>query len=382
MGELAMSLADPDLPWRVRFGQIFAARLEAEGLDARDWLWFHPSENALRPRDENPFELLDLRRHPERWQRWFAPAARPAAPDFTSEALPFLRERFLLLLLGGFGSHLVASRILEELNATQTDPPWFAHVDYGNTLSSNVECARRAAKSCRALLRDLPGAAGKRLLFLGHSKGANIILELLTDPAYGDVRERTWGAIALAGALGGSPAADSLIARAVRRSRGAPALIRKALGGVGRLIARCSRHPLLTGLPSLADLPDGAIDLSQKRRHAYLNRLTLPEEIQFFSLAAAIERRRARPERFLSRDFDRTFLYLATYELVKHSLLNDTQLLLEDAKWPPAPNAHHLATLNTDHWGLAYRQVLPGAKPDATPRRAIVESALGVIYEG
>jgi len=375
-----MSQEADSLRWRVRFGQVFASRLAAEGLDVCDWQWFHPRESALRPRDDHVFELLDLRRSPELWEEYFAPQVRPPAPDFASQVLPAFQRRFVLMIIGGFGSHLVAPRVLEELRARNVDCPWICHVDYGNTLSSNAECARRAAESCRELLRLLE-QEDKRILFLGHSKGANIILELLTDPAYSDLRAKTWGAVALAGAIGGSPAADSLLARAVRRSRGAPAFIRRGLAGLGRLAARRARHPLLAGLPSLADLPEGVVDLSQKHRHAHLNRLQMPQDVRFFSIAAAIERRRARPERFFSRDFDRTFLYLATYELVKHSLLNDTQLLLDDAKWPPGPNVWHLATINADHWGLAYRQVLPGAKPDSTPRLSIIESALSVIYE-
>jgi hypothetical protein len=434
-----------ELNLRIRFGQIFASRLESRGLDARDWLWFHPRERDLRLKDDGLFDLLDLRKSQDTWEKYFAPEARPETADFDN-VLAGIRERFVLLLIGGFGSHLVEPKIFEELSEwesggpdapvgqtncgpvsvvgqtnhepdtlsgqtnhrpdtivgqTNREPdtlsgqtnrgpdtpvgpesgaPFHFHVPYGNTLSSNAECAKRAAETCRGILsRD--DLAGKQAILLCHSKGAVIALELLSDPQYADIRQRTWGVVSCAGAIGGSPACDSLLARAVRNSRTVPAFVRKGMHAVGQAIARRSKHPLVAGLPSLSDLPDGVRDLSQKVRHAELERLEMPSEIRFFSIAAAIEREKARPESFFSKDFDRTFLYLSTYELARHSMLNDTQLLLPDAKWPDVPNAAHLATIHADHWGLVYRQVLPGAKPDPTPRLAIIESTLSLIWE-
>jgi hypothetical protein len=379
-GERGMNSEQAPPRWTVRFGQVLAARLEARGLDARDWLWFHPREEEIDSKDASVFEQFDLHRNAERWERHFSAQARGAIPDFSVDVLPALRRRFVLLLVGGLGSHMVPAHVLEEALSLNAEETWVHHVDYGNTLSSNADCAARAAESCREILRGAE-AEGKQLLFLGHSKGANIILELMTEPAYADLKEQTWGALAVAGAIGGSPACDSLLGRAVSRAGSAPAFLREGLRRLGRLISGRFEHPLLAGLPSLEELPDGVRDLSRKRRHELLSHVRLPEDVRFFSIAGAIERERAKPDRFLSRDLDKTFLYLATYELARHSALNDTQLLLSDAKWPPGPNVFHLGTIHADHWGLAYGQVLPGVKPDPTPREAILEAALSVVLE-
>ncbi len=278
-----------------RFGQIFAQRLAAVGLDAREWLMLPPSAEALESTDPAVFVSIDPRRDPARWERLYAPGRHAPAPDFMGQALPFAQERFAAVLIGGLGSHLLPGRHFHEfMLAYNTDPPWIFSLDYGSTFSPNAPCAERAAAALRAIL-DRPECRGKQALLICHSKGAALAHILLAEARFADLHPRIWGVAAFAGAIGGSPHAESALAHAARATRDkTPDWIAHGLAAALRALGVAIPHSLIRAAPTLGELPDALPDLARDARQAYLRSHPLPVDKWFFSVAGAIEPDRLR----------------------------------------------------------------------------------------
>jgi hypothetical protein len=169
------------------------------------------------------------------------------------------------------------------------------------------------AAQIRDLLAELPPAPGEKLVFVAFSKGAADLLEAVVR--YAEVRERTAAIVSLAGAIAGSPMADSL-------PDDLETWAEKLFG------------------EDCGDVDGNAIeDLSREARLDWLAANPLPPSIPYYSLAA-----------FAERD-DISFLLRSAYDrLAMIHPLNDGQLIFHDAI---IPGSTLLGFVNADHWAVA-----------------------------
>ena len=371
-----------DLQTRIRFSQILAQKLEARGLDVRNWLWFHPREEELDGPDPAIFAHLDLRQNEDLWRENFAPEQRQRVPDFGNEVLPWLRDHLLLVRIGGMGSHLVKPRPFEELEKICGADFPLPELRYGNTMSSREHCLERAVEHFRELL-DQNRGSWRKILFLAHSRGAIIAAELMTEEDLAEFQPQIAGIVSFAGAIGGSPAATGSLAKQLKKFRHNREAFKKGLESIGRMLPTALMGDLLIEeLPGLAEFPTSLHELSPERRQELLQRTNWPEGKLLLSLASVVAPGQLNLlEKFAGRTLSRRFAEMIGSDLMQHSVLNDTQVLLRDTKWPAASGGVHLGALHGDHWGMAYRQLMPLVPPDPTPREALLEAVLTLVYE-
>jgi hypothetical protein len=156
-------------------------------------------------------------------------------------------------------------------------------------------------------------ATDRRLVLVGHSKGAVDILEFMT--AYPDLASRVGAVISVAGAINGSPLADR-----------AEELYRGSLKGVA--------------LPGCPAGDDGAfISLQPAQRLNWLIAHPLPRSAKYFSLVA-----------FTDTDAVTVPLRPFAAALAEIDARNDGQLLSRDQV---IPGATLLGYANADHWSVA-----------------------------
>jgi hypothetical protein len=301
---------------RARFRDIFCAVLEREQAgDAQqrpcsEWLWNLGDDPVVEHR---PLPLPDL-----------APQVYLVTGAFSEclgdEARPFNNATTRLRAAGyRIATIVVGGRSGSEHNAQQI---------------------------AERLANPLPGEEGPVVL-IGYSKGANDILEFLVR--YPGLAARVETMVSVAGAVGGTPAADQAV-------------------GVYDL--------LFNRIPSSRCAPgDGKVidSLGQQVRQSWLEQNALPGHVRFFSLAT-----------FTTRERVAATLVPVWKILLAHDLRNDGQLLARDML---VPGSTLLGYADADHWSVAIdvEEVHPvlGARTDAVPfpRAALLEAILLQVGE-
>jgi hypothetical protein len=301
---------------RARFRDIFCAVLEREHAGdvqqrpCSEWLW---SLGGDPPAEHHPLPAPDL-----------APQVYLVTGAFSEclgdEARPFNDATTQLRAAGYRMSTIVVSgRSGSEYNAQQI---------------------------AERLSRLLPGEEGPVVL-VGYSKGANDILEFLVR--YPGLAARVETVVSVAGAVGGTPAADQAV-------------------GVYDL--------LLDRIPSSRCAPgDGKVieSLEQQVRQAWLEQNPLPGHVRFFSVAT-----------FTTRERMAAMLVPVWKILLSYDRRNDGQLLARDML---IPGSTLLGYADADHWSVAIdvEKVHPvlGARKDTVPfpRAALLESILLQVGE-
>ncbi len=363
-----------------RFLALFAARLAARNLDVRDHLWFHPNEEDLDDKDASVFQQMDLHQHEEFLQQALDGVQQRPLPDLDNEVLPYLQERFILVRVGGLGSHLIKARPFEELQALDPKHDWVFELEYGNTLTSSEECLQVGMAAGERLLER---SGGRKILFVSHSRGTNLALDLTTEEACRAIGDRVRGILSFAGAIGGSPVANGPLAERVKSLPLAGVKIQQVRSAVGqRLSSIAPNEPLLRELPTVIDMAKGLNDLTPETRQRRLARVEWPADKLFAAVGAVVVPGQPRPlEQLAGHELTRRFIDFAGYDLSKFSHLNDTQVLLKDAKWPAAARGAYFGTIKSDHFGLVYEKLLPILRPDQTPRLSLYEAVLMQAYE-
>lgn len=234
--------------------------------------------------------------------------AGEAAPSGQAVTLAPSRAGIRLVLVPGLFAECVAQSSLLFEDARENA----VRQGYAVTLvrtGGRLGCARNAA-----ILRDAVAALpeGDRLVFVAHSKGAVDVLEALA--LYPELVGRTAAVVSVAGAVNGSPLADTF-------SEG--------------LIRFAQSMPLVSCPPG--DGTEAIDSLRRPDRLRFLAEHPLPGGIRFYSLAA-----------FATRE-DTSLLLRPFYDiLARTDPLNDGLVIASDAIFPGAtllgyPNADHLA---------------------------------------
>mgnify|MGYP001815665049 FL=1 len=177
-------------------------------------------------------------------------------------------------------------------------------------LSSSVG---NASQIRSAVLAMADGNTGRKLILIGHSKGAVDILEAVT--AYPDVAERVAAVISIAGSIGGSPLAEETVGDAL-------AVIPKVPG------AQC-------------DVGDGRALQSLKPhvRQQWLASHPLPRDVRYYALVTAPE-----PDQVSAA------MRPGQRRLSQIDPRNDGALLPYDQL---IPGGVLLGYVNADHWAVA-----------------------------
>jgi hypothetical protein len=208
--------------------------------------------------------------------------------------------------------------------------------------------SRHNAQQIAERLEHAPPGEEGPVILIGYSKGANDILEFLAS--YPGAAARVESVVSVAGAIGGSPLAET---------------------------ARGFYDAMLSWIPSgRCPAGDGDVieSLRPQERREWLAQNPLPDSVRYYSVAA-----------FTTRPRVAEALLPSWKLLLRHERRNDGQLLAGDAL---IPGSTLLGYVDADHWSAAIdvESVHPvlGARPDPTPfpRAALLEAILLQVGEG
>jgi len=314
--QVEMPVGSVNIDGRARFRDIFCSVLEREpGYDGHirncsEYLW--------RLDDEVPAESLP-----------------PPDPD---------RSLQFYLVTGAFSECLGdEARPFNNAVAALTESGYRIETIVVSGRSGSEYNARQIAER----LASRPPAAQGPVVLIGYSKGANDILEFLVR--YPDIATDVQSVVSVAGAIAGSPLADQ-----------ADEFYRLVLGWVP--LSSCPQG-------------DGKVveSLRAQARRDWLQKNTLPDSVQYFSLAA-----------FTTRPHMSAALVPVWKRLLRYDHRNDGQVLARDSL---IPGSTLLGYLDADHWSAAIdvESVHPviGARRDPTPfpRAALLEAILLQVAE-
>jgi hypothetical protein len=272
-------------------------------------------------------------------------------PPATGAPVPLgaSEQDLLVLMVPGFGYQCVKNWLDHDYSA----PLHLAEHGYQVELLEVNGLASSAANAAaiREFIANLPpGKAGRPLVLIGYSKGAPDILESLV--AYPELAQTVVAVVSFAGAVGGSPLADSVTR---------------------------SRMELLTKVPrSECDSGDGGAlqSLSTEYRRQWIREQELPADIRYYSVIAFPD-----PETRISTGLKPSWREISE----KADARNDSQLIFYDQA---LPGSTLLAFTNADHWAMAVPVARQHAFAAATfanrndfPREVMLEALLRYIEE-
>jgi len=199
-----------------------------------------------------------------------------------------------------------------------------------------------------AVMAMEPDGERPRLVLIGYSKGAPDILTAIVE--YPEIRDRIAAVVAVAGAVGGSPAADGISQSQVELLRHWPR-------------AECPKGDR------------GAVEsLRPAVRTAWLNEHPLPPEIPYYTVATCPE-----PDRVSK------VLRSSYKKLAKIDPRNDGMVFVVDQF---VPDSSFLGCVNADHWAVAVPIARTRPKVARTfvdhndyPREALFEAILQFVEE-
>ena len=175
--------------------------------------------------------------------------------------------------------------------------------------SSSSYNAAMIAKTVKGLERQ----PNERLILLGYSKGATDILHFLVD--YQNISEKVTAVLSVAGAINGTPVAD-------------------------KFADTYSRWLKKTSITECAPGDGGVLEsLRRSVQFPWLAANPLPQNVQYYSIAAFTNRENVQPG------------LLITYDLLRQiDPRNDGQLIFYDQI---IPGSSLLGYINLDHWAIA-----------------------------
>jgi len=378
--------------WKIRFGQIFQRLLGESGKNLEDYLYFLPTGFMPDIHSEESFKVIDLNIRRSLFDRYFS-GDLPPVPALTQETAARLDAT--LVLVPGFGHHLIKQRAFGDQISLFRDLGFnVVYASYGNSFDSNKKCAERVY---RILQNELD--TRQKLLFFTYSKGSPVIVEMLSDPGYAEVIQRTRAVVSFAGALRGSVLASSRttevtlrLLKAYRafsqRSGSGAKLLKWMMGEMPRFQSHAFKewNDLLEKVAELAqdlaDLPEGITDLTRVTCETNYAKARINRSVKLFSISAVYPEAEFKEGlRFITNPDD-LFLYVSGRELYKHNVFNDTQILLPDSEFfEGTGDITNLGIVKADHWGIAMPRVFSRHYEDPFPRTEMLKAVLLVLDE-
>jgi pimeloyl-ACP methyl ester carboxylesterase len=305
---------------RGRFREVFCAVLESRG---EEWPDYRPCDEALTRVGQEP-----------------AATRQPVNLGKSG-------KNFLMLIVPGVGWECIEDwlSIDSSLQALLTSHGFAAELLDVDGLSSSANNARQIRDFIEALPPEL---ADRDIVLIGYSKGAPDILEAVVE--YPELHARIAAVISVAGAVGGSPLANSADEKALNIMQYFPG-------------SDCSEGD------------GGALDsLRPSTRRTWLAENPLPTNVPYYSLVTY-----PHPDRISS-------VLGSTYrQLSKVDARNDSQVIYYDQM---IPNGTLVGMVNADHWAVA----VPVARGHSFlgktfvdkndyPREALFEALLRFVEE-
>jgi hypothetical protein len=305
---------------RGRFREVFCEVLESRG---DEWPDYRPCSEALTRVGEEP----------------------PGTGERVN--LGKSRENYLMLIVPGVGWECIENwlNLGDDIRGLLASHGFEAELLDVDGLSSSARNAQQIRDHIVALPPEL---ADREIVLVGYSKGTPDILEAIVN--YPELRPRIAAIVSMAGAVGGSPLANTAKQQDLNIMRYFPG-------------ADCSEGD------------GGALDsLRPSTRRAWLAQNPLPSEIPYYSVVTY-----PHPER-ISSVLDTTYRTLS-----KVDARNDSQVIYYDQM---IPNSTLIGFINADHWAVA----VPVARAHSFigktfvdkndyPREALYEALLRFVEE-
>jgi hypothetical protein len=377
--------------WKIRFGQIFQALLIKSGKKLEDYFYFLPIGAQLDTKSEKSFELMDLNLNKDLYNRYFSDKVM-VVPILDKKTA--LRLDSTLVVVPGFGHHAIKTRMFEpQLEMLEKLGFNIIYAFYDDSFESNECCAKK--------VYDIVSKVDKTrsMIFLTYSKGSPLLVELLSNPDYKDVTNRTRAVVSFAGSLRGSIHASLPAARISQRllrfyskvDKGFSFTIkfrRKILKWLSRLPSKSLKyaHTLLEKVvefaDDLTDLPDGIIDLTRVQAKKDYSNVRLPRSIKLFSISAVYPESEFKKDIRFITNADDLFLYVSGNILYRHNVFNDTQVVLPDSEFfPDNGDIANLGIVKADHWGIAMPNVFSKNYTDPFPRTEMLTAMMLTLDE-
>ncbi len=201
-----------------------------------------------------------------------------------------------------------------------------------------------------AVIRETVMAADlsqdEKVVLIGYSKGVPDILHALVE--YPDLVAKVAAVVSVAGAVGGTPLADSM-----------DELQKKIM----------QKNPIVDCPPGVGD---PIASLQRSTRQAWLSQNRLPPSVKYFSLAS-----------FADREHISTVLQVSYDRLAQIDPRNDSQLIFYDQL---IPGCTLLGYVRADHWAVAMPFSQDGVAPalidrNEFPREVLLEAIIRFVEE-
>jgi len=376
--------------WKIRFGQIFQYYLNKKGKYLADYFYLLMEDQEIDPLSEKAFNIIDLKRNQELYDRYFKNNI-PPVKDLNTAMIQRLNAT--VVIVPGFGQHLLKVKafqnqipMLKELGCN------VIYTRFSDSFESNSKCASKVYEIIKT--KEEPFSE-QPLIFFTYSKGTPIVMKLLSDPEYADLTQRTKAVISFAGVIRGTPMASTKSAcsakqvlKIFRKHKEKIMYPHRIIRGMVSFFARSKISFFKDWLElikkaddfadDIADLPEGIEDLTKEKSRKDFKNLRLPDHITLFSLSAVY------PEKEIKKmkNPDDFFLYASGKDLYKKNVCNDLQLLLPDSQfYKNNGKIFNLGIVKAHHWGFAMRYVLSSKYIHKFPRSALIKAVLTLLDE-
>lgn len=379
--------------WQIRFGQLFQKYLEDSGKNLEDYFYFIPSELELDQEKEESFDLIDLHVIKALYKEHFSSdqANNPSRTEKIAERL-----NSCIIIVPGFGHHLIKQKAFgEQIPFLEGLGFHVLYAKYENSFKSNKQCAQEVYDIIKGGVSE-----DKSLIFLTYSKGSPVVVELLANSDYSDVTSRTKAVVSFAGALRGSILASSspnkIVLKLLKAYRKIGKkhigitlkIFNKLLGWISAISPGSNRYwrqifnKIIEFAEDMEDLPDGIVDLMIATSVEKYSNVKLPHSIKLFSISAIYPESEFRDGIKFISNLDDLFLYVSGREMYKHSVFNDTQVLLDESQFfPDTGEINNLGAVRTDHWGISMPSVFSKKYKDTFPRTEMLNAVLVLLDE-